>query len=70
MNRDLILMSTEALLTLYTALGSLNDRDIGEDPASAPIDQTLVDIETILIERGEIERLVNGNERKEDSSHD
>jgi len=69
MNQDLILMR-EALLTLYTALGSLNDGDIGEDPASAPIDQTLVDIETILIERGEIERLVNGNERKEDLSQD
>jgi hypothetical protein len=61
MNRDLILMSTEELLTLYIALGSLNDGNIGDDPPSAPIDQTLVDIETILIERGAVDRLVKGD---------
>ena len=61
MNRDLIRMSTEALLTLYTALGSLNDGEISDDLASDPIDQTLVEIETILLDRGAVDRLVKGD---------
>ena len=58
MEQGLILMSTKELLTLYKALGSLNGGNVSDDPASGPIDQTLVKIETILIERGEVDRLM------------
>lgn len=51
---ELITMTTENLIVLHQELSKEPNIDWG------PANQKLADIETILIERGEIDRLVRG----------
>jgi hypothetical protein len=54
MKKPLAEMSTKELITLHKSLEDRDDLDLG------PINQLLADIETVLINRGDIDRLVRG----------